>query len=193
MKHFTTFSIFVLFLVGCAKDVPPAPVARFEFREEGSNRNGASIKFLNLSTDAIRFNWNFGDGRSSIEHSPTYSFRDNGTYYVTLTAEGEGGKSTFSQSVKINSIPTTGSFIFWTMIGDRGNIDIYINGSLRGTNTKYRTINSAPDCGTDGFVTVTLPEGAYSFTARTKEVFPLTWSGTINVTNGICRSMQLTR
>lgn len=183
----------VLFLGGCAR-LEPAPVARFEYEQQSANRNGANYVFRNTSTNAARYSWDFGDGSSSIEANPLHTFKKNGNYSVSLIAEnGSGARDTFRQTITVNTVPTTGNTVFWSMVGDRGNIEVYINGTLRGTNTKFRTVNSAPECFAEGFTTVTLPEGAYSFTANSGGLVPLRWSGTINVVNGECRSMQLTR
>jgi PKD repeat protein len=193
MKQTIQLIAFVLFLVGCTKDVPPAPVARFEFREESADRNGAIVKFSNLSTDATRFNWIFADGGSSSEHSPRHTFTKNGTYYVTLTADGDGGNDKFSQTVNIASIPTTGTFIFWSRIADKGNTTVTVAGNEVGKITVYQTGATVPACGTEGFVTVRLPEGTYSFTAKSQGLVPLNWSGTFQIVNGTCRSTELTR
>lgn len=193
IKYFSTIGFFVFFLVGCSI-IEPSPVARFEYTEGSATRDGVTYFFTDRSQNGKIYNYDFGDGGSSSNASPNYTFKRNGSYTVRLRVENGSGKSdTFSQTINVSKVPTTGSVVFWSTIGDRGNIEIYINGTLRGTNTKYMTANTAPSCGTDGFTTVTLPEGSYSFTAKTKEAFPITWTGTINVTNGICRNMQLTR
>ncbi|MBC8172612.1 MAG: PKD domain-containing protein, partial [Chitinophagales bacterium] len=45
-----------------------------------------SVDFVNLSTGADDFLWDFGDGTTSDEFEPSHIFPDTGTYYVTLVA-----------------------------------------------------------------------------------------------------------
>ena len=51
------------------------------------------VKFDNNSTDAIDYDWDFGDGATSEEASPTHRYYKSGEYTVTLTATNEKGKS----------------------------------------------------------------------------------------------------
>lgn len=192
MKSVLKLLVIVFFLYGCQKDVPPAPVARFEYRENAATRDGAQYTFVNLTTNAQTYNWTFGDGGSSSEQHPTYVFKKNGTYNVTLKATGEGGEDYFNQSIRVSTVPTTGRLIFWSRIGNKGNITVSIAGSEIGKITVYQTSTNAPDCGTSGFVTVTLPEGTYSYTAKSQGLIPYSWSGSIQIINGMCRSLQLT-
>lgn len=46
-----------------------------------------TIEFNNLSTESIKYVWDFGGGNTSTEKDPTYTFADGeGTYPVSLTA-----------------------------------------------------------------------------------------------------------
>lgn len=48
----------------------------------------ASVQFTNLSTNAISYTWNFGDGNSSTSSNPSHTYTTNGTYNVQLIANG---------------------------------------------------------------------------------------------------------
>lgn len=166
----------------------PKPVADFSYTV-----NGGFVQFTNLTKNATSYNWTFGNGGTSSQENPSVTYSANGNYTVTLTAKNANGENTVSKTVSITGIfvPTTGQVIFWSQVNK--SIKIYVNGNYQGINTKYMTTNTAPSCGLSGFVTITLPQGAYSFTAETDEFFSTKWSGTINVTNGQCRNMQLTK
>lgn len=165
----------------------PKPSANFSYTY-GSN---GSVYFTNLSANATSYQWSFGNGQTSTLQSPSVTYSSNTNYSVTLTAKNANGENTAVKTVSISSVPTTGSVIFWSQVSK--NILIYVNGNYKGTNTKYMLSNTVPSCGLSGFVTVTLPQGAYSFTAQTEGLFPTKWSGVINVTNGNCGNMQLTK
>jgi PKD repeat protein len=48
--------------------------------------NNLGVQFLNNSTGAIGYNWNFGDGNVSSENNPSHNYGINGSYTVTLEA-----------------------------------------------------------------------------------------------------------
>ena len=51
-----------------------------------------TIKFTNLSTEANKFEWDFGNGNISTEKDPTFTFdAGEGTYPVSLTASDANG------------------------------------------------------------------------------------------------------
>jgi len=53
---------------------------------------GDVFTFTNNSTgNAVSYQWNFGDGSTSTDSDPTYSYSTEGTYSVTLTAFNSNG------------------------------------------------------------------------------------------------------
>lgn len=68
------------------------------------------VDFLNLSTEATRFEWDFGDGQSSTERDPTHYYEAAGIYDVTLIADNQFGcADTFNILQALNI--TDGGFI----------------------------------------------------------------------------------
>lgn len=53
----------------------------------------STIKFNNTSAKTGNFTWDFGDGTTSNEASPTHKYAEAGKYKVTLTLEGVGSRS----------------------------------------------------------------------------------------------------
>jgi large repetitive protein len=49
------------------------------------------VQFINHSTRAIFYQWDFGDGNTSIDTNPLHTFEEPGTYEVSLTATDENG------------------------------------------------------------------------------------------------------
>ena len=59
-----------------------------------------SVQFNDSSENAVSFNWDFGDGKSSIEKNPIHTYLTAGIYTVNLTVSNENG--TDSKLAKIN-------------------------------------------------------------------------------------------
>lgn len=84
--------------------------ADFEAAIDGNN-----VQFTNLSTNAVAYQWDFGDGAVSSEENPAHIYLAEGTYSVTLTASvGDQSEST-TRDVEITSV----SFIS-TLAGETG-------------------------------------------------------------------------
>ncbi len=63
------------------------------------------VVFHNLSDMRANFLWDFGDGSTSTEESPTHTFPTKNMWYtVTLYAEDDCGKDTFSTEVYIDPV-----------------------------------------------------------------------------------------
>ena len=69
--------------------------------------NGNSVDFTNNSTNAVAYSWNFGDGQTSTQTSPSHTYSSTGSYTVTLIAIGSGGcpNDTVTQQVVISNAP----------------------------------------------------------------------------------------
>ena len=83
----------------------PPPVANFA----ANTTNGIwplIVNFINLSSDATNFAWDFGDGNGSTDSNPTNIYFVAGTYTVGLTAVGAGGTN---QLVRANYIAVNNS------------------------------------------------------------------------------------
>ena len=65
------------------------PVARFT--SDTVTCTGGMIHFINHSTNASSFHWNFGDGDTSSISSPSHTYSHGGTYNVQLTAYSSAG------------------------------------------------------------------------------------------------------
>lgn len=71
----------------------------------GAFITGNSVFFSNQSQNAQTWQWNFGDGESSQEQSPTHLYTAPGFYTVTLTATGICGNDVEQQTVVIVGPP----------------------------------------------------------------------------------------
>jgi hypothetical protein len=89
---FLSFGMLMAF-TSCKKE-DPKPQASFSW-EPGANHE---IVFTNESKNAKTYLWEFGDGTTSTEESPTHSYSELGTYTVKLTATGDGGTDEYSDN-----------------------------------------------------------------------------------------------
>lgn len=68
---------------------------------------GEDVFFTNESTNAYRFEWDFGDGYRSTSVNPVYAYKSTGTFQVTLTAfTKKGNTSSAYQTIDVK-FPTT--------------------------------------------------------------------------------------
>ncbi|MEM6342586.1 MAG: PKD domain-containing protein [Bacteroidota bacterium] len=54
---------------------------------------GRPVSFINNSSGADSYTWNFGDGNTSTQTNPTHTYSTPGTYSVSLTANNSAGCS----------------------------------------------------------------------------------------------------
>ncbi len=68
-----------------------------------SSIDGNTVTFTNTSNNADSFSWDFGDGMTSSEESPVYTYAADGAYTVVLTASNADGMSTATTEIIITS------------------------------------------------------------------------------------------
>ncbi|HEX2967521.1 MAG TPA: immunoglobulin domain-containing protein [Bacteroidales bacterium] len=64
--------------------VRPVPVAQFEVTPDTTYIPGNPVHFYNMSLDIDSLLWEFGDGHTSTEENPSYTYSEEGNYNVTL-------------------------------------------------------------------------------------------------------------
>jgi PKD repeat protein len=104
-------------------EILPLAEAAFSYEVYGPN-----VTFTNLSTDALGYAWDFGDGITSTEISPMHSYGEPITYTVTLLAMNDCGFDAFTAEVKAEEFITpTASF--------ESNAPVYLGEEVVFTNT----------------------------------------------------------
>ncbi len=71
--------------------VNPKPLARFEIVDKNTGIDENRITFINYSTLAVKYRWDFGDGNSSVLYEPDHIYRQAGNYDVRLIVTSEEG------------------------------------------------------------------------------------------------------
>ena len=85
--------------------IPPVPVASFNGPAIGCRP--LRVQFINNSLYANQYSWDFGNGDFSTQVNPNYTYYNPGIYSVTLTATGDGGVDTQTQTqiIEVYQIP----------------------------------------------------------------------------------------
>lgn len=98
MKPFTYLFVLVgLLFMGCAK-----PISKFTFSEE-KRIAPIAVQFENQSQRAESYEWDFGDGNTSTEESPSHRYTGSGNYLVRLRAIKEGKVTTSEKRVVVDA------------------------------------------------------------------------------------------
>ena len=68
-------------------------------------QTGLNVDFVNLSTNASSYEWDFGDGNTSSLVQPSHTYATDGFYLVTLTAFNACGGNEFSFNIPVFTLP----------------------------------------------------------------------------------------
>ena len=83
----------------------PALSAAFSINDQPAAKEGTAVQFSNTSAGAVAYSWDFGNGRSSAEKSPSYTYPACGTYSVKLTVtDAKGATQVLSSDLIVNCI-----------------------------------------------------------------------------------------
>ncbi len=67
------------------------PAANFTQTNTLSCSAPLTVNFTDISTNAINYNWDFGDGNTSTQQNPTHTYTTTGNYDVTLIVTNRDG------------------------------------------------------------------------------------------------------
>ena len=113
-----------------------APVANF-----GYSRDGLEVDFTNTSVGADGYVWDFGDGNSNTQTSPSYTYMAAGSYNVCLTTINTCGQDEICQNVvlssvcpipdnlRVSEVTTTSATLQWENDNENSTLDYRVAGS----------------------------------------------------------------
>lgn len=102
--RYSLLFVFSLLLFSCDENDSGIDFVGFEARFVSQIEN-RTVSFTNLSTDAVSFQWNFGDETGSTLVNPVKTYDQDGTYTVTLTAtDSNGNTATFQDEIQIELV-----------------------------------------------------------------------------------------
>ncbi|HYV94051.1 MAG TPA: M4 family metallopeptidase [Chitinophagales bacterium] len=138
-----------------------------------------TIYFNNLSTNGGSFLWNFGDGTSSNDMNPAHLYSSEGTYNVSLYADGGNcGTDSLEQlnfiTIALPAAPTASNTTTCQ------NSPAMLTGSANGTITWYDVPSGGAPLGTGSpFYTAPLVANT-TFYAENDEISPVQTAGALN-------------
>jgi PKD repeat protein len=71
-----------------------------------------TITFINTSSNATSYVWNFGDGFTSTQSNPNHIYNFRGTYLLKLKVTGPGGADSVCKTVTIEDPPPANKSAF---------------------------------------------------------------------------------
>lgn len=108
----TTYTVVVTNANGCTDDedvfvdINPQPVANFEIDSLGRriNCDGINVKLVNLSTDALGYEWNLGDGTTTTNDNPFHQYTFGAQVNIVLIATNNGCADTMTMHVNFGDL-----------------------------------------------------------------------------------------
>lgn len=95
---FAAIAVLAITMFSCSEDpADPPTVTVF------ASVDGYQVAFTATVTNADTYSWDFGDGGSSTELNPVYTYSQSGSYTATITVTGDGGTESASTSVTISA------------------------------------------------------------------------------------------
>jgi len=158
---------------------PVAPVAAFT-----ATPTYLSVAFTGTSTGTapLTYLWDFGDGATSTDQSPTHVYAVAGPYTVKLTVTGPGGNDEVTQQVTVSAPPVAPVAAFTAT-------PTYLSVAFTDTSTGTAPLAYAWDFGDSG--TSTLPSPTHVYAAAGTYTVKLTVTGPGGV-NAVTKSVTVT-
>jgi gliding motility-associated-like protein len=92
-------------VVSKSVNITPRPIAKFVHVNNSIPGLGATVSFIDTSSYAESWSWDFGNGETSNIKHPSTFYKENGLYVVALTVTDHFGcPNTYTTEVKISTI-----------------------------------------------------------------------------------------
>jgi gliding motility-associated-like protein len=105
----TTQGCAATFIKPQAISIFPSPIASFTFNPSTADVLNPTFDFTNQSSNAVSYQWSFGDSENGTQTDPSHAYLTEGVYTVTLVATSEYG----CIDVTTNTLVVTEVFTFY--------------------------------------------------------------------------------
>jgi PKD repeat protein len=110
--------------------MPPTPVALFEPDTVGCSP--LAVQFINKSSPAETYLWDFGDKTFSSEKNPSHTFFIPGEYIVKLTVTNITGQSSYTGLITVYQNPAAVFNVYPTEVINNSQVVVFSNFSFYG-------------------------------------------------------------
>ncbi len=120
----STQYIFTAYLNGCKNSdtltitANTLPLPDFTTTTSDSSCNSYTLSISNVSSNSLNYYWEFGDGLTSTDSSPTHTYPNQGNYEIKLTASNLNCSATKTRNVNVRF--SGGSFTLPNIITPNG-------------------------------------------------------------------------
>ena len=106
---FALLTVLSVFYSCKKKEEEPAPLASANFSFDGTSKPApVFVQFNDMSTNAVSYLWDFGDGFTSTEKNPKHQFKNSSAYIITLTVKNiDGASNILSKPYSVLPAPST--------------------------------------------------------------------------------------
>ena len=124
-------------------EVPEPPVADFSANIT-SGYAPLSVLFTDLFENATEWNWDFGDGATSIEHNPVHTYSAAGNYTVNLTVSNSNGTDSKLATITVLAKPSNADAAPFAYITNDGDNTVSVIDTATNTVTATVNVGSGP-------------------------------------------------
>ena len=111
-SNLTTYTVVVTDVNGCTDDdqvtidinAQPKSIFELDSTQNKVDCDGVNIQAINLSTDALNYNWNLGDGTTTTIDNPSHQYPFGSNATITLVAINNGCSDTSSLVLNLGDL-----------------------------------------------------------------------------------------
>ena len=148
------------------------------------------VTFSNKSSIATSYEWDFGNGTTSVDKDPVKKFTKAGAYGVKLKTKGSDGKTAeVTKTITVTDYTATVSFFTKTDLG-YGQLTV---GEANGATAANKITQSYPSGITCGQSDVWMKVNPRTFNWVAEAANGIKWAGTVQLESGKCYPIELTK
>lgn len=148
------------------------------------------VTFSNKSNNATSYEWDFGNGTTSVDKDPVKKFTKAGPYNVKLKTKGSDGKTAeVTKTITVTEYTATVSFFTRTDLG-YGHLTVGEANGAEAANKITKTYPSGITCGQSD---VWMKVNPRTFNWLAEAANGIKWAGTVQLESGKCYAIELTK